>query len=69
MPYGFEDSVSCNFVFPAFFRIVWTIMADLTKFEDQEAAQILLLVHADGLMTLIDSKDLLLIHVDRTGRR
>ena len=34
-------------------------MADLPDFQAQEAAQILLLVHADGLMTGIYSEDLL----------
>ena len=38
-------------------------MADLQEFQEQEAAQILLLVHADNLMTVIDSEDLLLIPV------
>ena len=37
--------------------------ADLPDSLEQEAAQILLLVHTDGLMTVIDSEDLLLIHV------
>ena len=35
------------------------MMADLPDFQAQEAAQILLLVHADGLMTGIYSEDLL----------
>ena len=39
------------------------MMADLPDFQEQEVAQILLLVHADGLMTVTDSEDLLPIHV------
>ena len=39
------------------------MMADLPDFQKQEAAQILLLVHADGLMTVTDSVELLLIYV------
>ena len=45
---NFKDSVGANSIFPAFFRIVWAMMADLPDFQEQEAAQILLLVHADG---------------------
>ena len=33
-----KNSASFNFVFPAFFRIVWTMMADLPDFQEQEAA-------------------------------
>ena len=61
--HNLKDSASCNFVFPSLFRIVWTMTADLPEFQEQEAAQILLLVHADGLMTVTDSEDPLLIHV------
>ena len=39
------------------------MIADVLDFQEQEAAQILLLVHADGLMTGIDGEYLLLIHI------
>ena len=39
------------------------MMADLPDFQEQEAAHIFLPVHVDGLMTVTDSEDLLLIHV------
>ena len=55
--HNLKDAASCNFVFSAFFRIVWTMMADLPDFQEQEAAQILLLVRADGFVTAMKSED------------